>query len=103
MVNYAKITNDKFGERKLLDIVFIGDSFVERWNGTRSLGQEVIPGMRTPFEKRFTRTGGGAFEGIALGSSGDTVSCNIERLGEINREIIESNGVIPCLEMKPDY
>ena len=58
---------------KDLDLVFIGDSITERWNGTRSWGTESIPGMRKAFEARFTKKGGGTFEAIALGSAGDTV------------------------------
>lgn len=57
-----------------LDIVFLGDSMIERWNGTRNMGQQSIPGMRKVFAERFTVKGGGTFEGLALGSSGDTVS-----------------------------
>jgi lysophospholipase L1-like esterase len=57
-----------------LDIVFLGDSMIERWNGTRNMGQQSIPGMRKVFAERFTIKGGGTFEGLALGSSGDTVS-----------------------------
>jgi lysophospholipase L1-like esterase len=59
-----------------LDIVFLGDSITERWNGTRNYGTETIDGMRHAFETRFTKKGGGVFEGLALGSSGDTVSAN---------------------------
>ena len=58
---------------KELDIVMLGDSIIERWNGTKSMGSEVIPDMRNPFIRRFTRAGGGSFEGLALGCAGDTV------------------------------
>ncbi len=55
--------------------MFLGDSIVERWNGTNDLGTKVLPGnMRDPFEKYFTTKGGGQLEGLALGSSIDTVS-----------------------------
>jgi hypothetical protein len=59
---------------KKLDIVFLGDEIVEQWNGTAALGTTILKGgMREPFEKRFTTRGGGALEGLALGSSIDTV------------------------------
>ena len=58
---------------KELDIVMLGDSIIERWNGTKNMGNEVIPNMRNPFEHRFTRAGGGDWEGLALGCGGDTV------------------------------
>jgi hypothetical protein len=56
-----------------LDIVMIGDSITERWNGTSSMGRNLIPKGRAPFEQYFTKDGGGSLEGLALGSSGDTV------------------------------
>jgi lysophospholipase L1-like esterase len=60
-----------------LDIVLLGDSIIERWNGTRHMGTHPMEGMREIFESKFTRKGGGTLEGLALGSSGDTVSMHI--------------------------
>ena len=57
-----------------LDIVFVGDSIAERWNGTAALGTKVIDSTKRAFRKRFTKKYGGKLEGIALGSAGDTVS-----------------------------
>eukprot|EP00541_Cyclophora_tenuis_P000796 CAMPEP_0116549960 /NCGR_PEP_ID=MMETSP0397-20121206/5165_1 /TAXON_ID=216820 /ORGANISM="Cyclophora tenuis, Strain ECT3854" /LENGTH=309 /DNA_ID=CAMNT_0004074745 /DNA_START=76 /DNA_END=1005 /DNA_ORIENTATION=+ len=54
-----------------LDVVLIGDSITERWNGTRRMGQMESPAGRGPFEKYFTKAGGGTLDGIALGSGGD--------------------------------
>ena len=56
-----------------LDIVFLGDSITERWNGTDHMGTTTIPGMRKVFESKFTKKGGGDYEGLALGSAADTV------------------------------
>ena len=50
-----------------LDLVMIGDSIIERWNGTRHLGSIQEPGMR-----HVTKKTGGSLEAIALGSAGDT-------------------------------
>lgn len=56
-----------------LDLVFLGDSIIERWNGTTAMGTERLPGdIRSAFESHFTKAGGGFFEGLALGSSNDT-------------------------------
>lgn len=67
------MVNDAKKAPKNLDIVFVGDAVIERWNGTKNLGTEVIPKMREPFQQRFTKSGGGHLEGLALGSSSDTV------------------------------
>eukprot|EP00934_Nitzschia_sp_Nitz4_P001543 Nitzschia sp. Nitz4//scaffold22_size323478//12652//14143//NITZ4_000491-RA/size323478-augustus-gene-0.192-mRNA-1//1//CDS//3329542887//1543//frame0 len=64
MLAHAKSSKD-------LDIVFLGDSIAEQWNGTQGMGNTVIPGMREPFESHFTIQGGGKFEGLALGCAGD--------------------------------
>lgn len=57
---------------KQLDIVFLGDAIVERWNGTKAMGTQELPGIRGAWESHFTKAGGGHFEGLALGSSNDT-------------------------------
>ena len=56
-----------------LDVVFVGDSITERWNGTKGLGTKKIPGGREAFDKFFTRQGGANMDGIPLGSAGDQV------------------------------
>ena len=61
---------------KDLDIVFFGDGMIEQLSGTRGLGAENVEGMEEYFERQFTNNkngGGGKFNAIALGSSGDTV------------------------------
>ncbi|CAB9513881.1 Platelet-activating factor acetylhydrolase IB subunit gamma [Seminavis robusta] len=55
-----------------LDVVLVGDSLIERWNGTQALGQGEKPAMRKAFESFFTKAGGGKLEGVALGTSADT-------------------------------
>ena len=59
-----------------VDLVFLGDSITERINGTRSMGQIMLPENRKVFEGHFGGSGsnffGGNLTGIALGSSGDT-------------------------------
>lgn len=71
--HHTRLVEDAKKAPKNLDIVFLGDAIVERWNGTKDLGTKVLPGdMREPFEKRFTTKGGGKLEGLALGSSADT-------------------------------
>lgn len=74
MLQAAKLASKQQQQQQPLDLVFLGDSIVEQWNGTQSMGTNVIPGMREPFEKRFTIKGGGDLEALALGCSGDTVS-----------------------------
>ena len=70
---HTRLVNDANKAPKHLDIAFVGDAVVELWNGTTDLGTTVIPHMREPFEARFTKAGGGKLEGVALGSSTDTV------------------------------
>ena len=59
---------------KDLDIVFLGDSIVERWSGTAGMGVQVLPGTKETFEQRFTKSQGGKFEGRAFGTAGNIVS-----------------------------
>lgn len=81
-----------------LDIVFVGDSITERWNGTAALGTKVIDSTKRAFRKRFTKKYGGKLEGIALGSAGDTVSpmcvswlCCISVFGDKNGHLMFSS------------
>jgi lysophospholipase L1-like esterase len=64
-----------------LDVVMIGDSIIERWNGTRSMGQQLAADMIPVFEQHFTRHGGGRVDAIALGTSGDTSNNLLWHLG----------------------
>ena len=58
-----------------LDIVLLGDNMIERWNGTHTMGTHILADERSVFEQKFTKRGGGRLEGLALGTSGDTVRC----------------------------
>lgn len=62
-----------------LDVVFLGDSLVERLNGTHVLGTQVKLSMREVFEAHFTKQGGGKLEGLALGTDADTVRATVGR------------------------
>lgn len=55
-----------------LDIVFLGDDTIEQLSGTRNLGGEMVEGMEEYFDRTFKKKNGGKFNGLALGSSGDT-------------------------------
>lgn len=68
------MVHDSKNAKEDLDIVFFGDGMIEQFGGTKALGTEVAVGMEDYFEKTFTKNGGGKFEGLALGSDGDTVS-----------------------------
>jgi lysophospholipase L1-like esterase len=59
-----------------VDLVMIGDSIIERWNGTRQLGQMLAQEYLPVFDEFFTKEGGGDIDAVALGSSGD-VSNNL--------------------------
>jgi hypothetical protein len=59
------------------DVVFYGDEVTEGWNG-RWLGRSMIPPshatqIRQFFNETFTKSGGGEFDGVALGIMGDVV------------------------------
>ena len=50
-----------------LDVVFLGDSITELWNGTKRLGRKQLKGGREVFDKFFTRQGGANMDAIPLG------------------------------------
>jgi lysophospholipase L1-like esterase len=63
-----------------LDIVFLGDSITERWNGTRSMGaNQNFPQFRQSFDSMFnkrlqstaTSSTDAKLQGLLFGSSGD--------------------------------
>ena len=60
-------------QRNGLDLVMLGDSIIERWNGTRNLGNVKEPAMREVYEKMFTKEGGGQIEALPLGIDGEEV------------------------------
>ena len=88
MIHHQTMVNDVLYETTTtsqpptipLDIVFLGDSITERWNGTRTMGtNHNFPRFRQSFDSMFnkrrsdtTNTDGGAkLQGLLLGSSGD--------------------------------
>jgi lysophospholipase L1-like esterase len=73
------------------EVVWIGDSIVERWNGTRTMGSNPAPEFRTEFETYFDSPAA-PFKGLALGSSGDTCTELMWHL---------ENGMLPD-KLRPD-
>ena len=61
-----------------VDVLFLGDSITERWNGTRSMGTRgPFQKQRSVFERYFERSKhpeSASFQGLALGTSGDTTN-----------------------------
>ena len=57
-----------------LDVVFLGDSIIERFGGTAGMGAQVVSGHKAAFDRRFSRNAGGRMEGKAFGTEQDTVS-----------------------------
>ena len=81
-----------------LDVVLLGDSLVERWNGTKALGQMPLPAAyRAVWEEHFdmskssTSTAVAQLEGMALGSSGDT---STELLWHLENKVLPDNAVL---------
>lgn len=60
--------------RRNVDVVLVGDQVMEEWNA-RWYGtpNDEYKGVKTYFDKTFTRAGGGDIEGVALGVAGDSV------------------------------
>jgi len=54
-----------------LDIVFLGDSIIERFSGTAGMGTQSVTGHKSAFDHRFSKHGGGRFEGKAFGTAQD--------------------------------
>jgi lysophospholipase L1-like esterase len=54
-----------------LDVLFLGDSIIEQWNGTKYRGRGLRIENRQAFERTFSRAHGGNLEGLAFGSGGD--------------------------------
>jgi len=55
-----------------IQVVFLGDSIMERWGGTRFQGTRPRSGYREEFEKRFSKATGASIEGRVFGSAQDT-------------------------------
>jgi len=89
MVEAANTTKNK---NNPLDVVLIGDSLIELWNGTMNLGARKIPAMRQVFDEFFKKAGGGAIEGLALGSSADQIS---HLLWHLQKGILEPDTLQP--------
>jgi len=63
-----------------VDVVLLGDQITEEWNG-RWYGkpEQEMQKVKTWFDEKFSTTGGGDVNGVALGIAGDSVSrrlCN---------------------------
>ena len=81
MVHHQTMLNDVIYETTIpqtipLDIVFLGDSITERWNGTRSMGTRTnFPEFRHSFDTMFngrnSSNSNAKLHGLLLGSSGD--------------------------------
>lgn len=69
-----------------LDVVFLGDSIIEHWNGTKFWGRRLMPEKREEFERKFSKAKGAKLEGIALGAAQDLVQ-------NLNWHV--QNGLIP--------
>lgn len=54
-----------------LDVLFVGDSIVEKWNGTKYLGRGLNTENREAFQRKFSKTHGAQLQGLALGASSD--------------------------------
>lgn len=54
-----------------LDVLFLGDSITEKWNGTKYLGKGLHLERRAAFQEQFSKAQGSQFQGLALGASGD--------------------------------
>jgi len=67
------VENAKQVEREL-DVVFLGDSITENWRGTSygEVNDKKVPNIKV-YNKLFTKEGGGEFDGLTLGISGDKV------------------------------
>ena len=81
MEHHHTMVNDVIYETSIaphtvpLDIVFLGDSITERWNGTRSMGTRTnFPEFRESFNAMFDRrrqNSNAKLQGLLFGSSGD--------------------------------
>ena len=62
-------------DKHFLDVVFLGDSITEHWNG-RDMGvfREKDYNVSLVFQKFFQKKNGSSVEGLALGVAGDRVS-----------------------------
>lgn len=56
-----------------LDVMFLGDSIIEQWNGTRQLSKGTLLENRESFERKFSKSHGAQLEGLPMGAAGDTI------------------------------
>ena len=62
-------------ETERLDVVLLGDSITEHWNGRDSgVFREKDYNVSLVFQKLFQKKNGSSVEGLALGVAGDRVS-----------------------------
>lgn len=87
-----------------LDIVFLGDSILERWNGTRNMGQDDgYPEYHASFASFFDRRhhpDTAVLQGLSLGTSGDITT---ELLWHLQNGIIttSSKDTTPTSSLQP--
>ena len=69
------MVNQTLANKTELDVLMVGDSITERWNG-RGMGQfdEGFENNSIAFQKLFQKKNGSKVEGLALGVAGDQVS-----------------------------
>ena len=88
--HHKRLVSYAMQQQKELDVVLLGDSITERWNGTRHMGQRgPYPQNLLVFQRYFDREAfpdQATVQGIALGSSGDTTNHMLRHL---------QNGLLP--------
>jgi len=73
-------------EKEPYDVVFLGDSITEQWNGHQyGLGKSKLKGVKSAFDKLFRKENGAEVDGLALGIAGDTCANLLYRIqnGEV--------------------
>ncbi|GAX10931.1 platelet-activating factor acetylhydrolase [Fistulifera solaris] len=75
-----------------LDVVFLGDSITEHWNGTRRMGTVPLPSTYRASFARYFDSEHAPLKGLLLGTSGDTV---VELLWHLQ------NGVLNVPTLQP--
>jgi len=102
-----------------LDLVLIGDSIVERWNGTAALGSAARPEFRKVADKYFNERSGGnsssrSINAVLLGAAGDTTHSLLWRITKGNMlpeslhpkafmVVIGTNNLISCCLKKETF
>jgi lysophospholipase L1-like esterase len=72
-VHHAELVRTAEAATSDLDVVFLGDSIIEHWNGTKFWGRRLMQEKRDEFQRKFSKAKGAKLEGIALGAAQDLV------------------------------